>query len=326
MHEPGVPTFGVAQEMPRAVAVELRRLLGELWQVAHGRAPLGLKPDLLDHQRYFDPVATGRRLRSALADIAPVELPTAFPEPLVIRIDSVRALITPEGRAAIELLDAALGDSNSTVHIDGELAQRLERELLGLYRGWSMKRLTQVIDYLAGSGEKLRIPAIGATLTLLVNRSDSPDRPIHRFAPDENRAAQIKVDEAFFRAAGAFAREVPVARRRSSTERDATAQKERLISGWTLHEVIRRLPGALVIDAEKVHVVPGHVDEVLDFIAQELKRRKNVDRTTVEAAFDALVREFRQQAPALAGFGMLYERPGDTARLRELLLDRFDAA
>ena len=58
-------------------------------------------------------------------------------------------------------------------------------------------------------------------------------------------------------------------------------------------------------------------------MARELAGR-DVDRAAVAAAFDALVSELRAREAALAQFGLAFERPPDTRRLRDRLLAAFD--
>jgi hypothetical protein len=314
--------FGLPARLPRRVAEQLAQVLSELWQAAHQRLPGALRPDLAAHHSYFDPVAQGQRLREAMLSIEPVEPPEGLLAPAMqLEIDRERWLITPEGRIALALLQKALEQPGSEVELDAELARRYERELLALYREWGRHRQRQVIDLMGGGKNPLQLPAIGAALTLLVNRSDSPERAIKRF-PKDQRAARRTVDEAFFACAQAFADTLNPPR--AGTKRN-TKQKEALISGWTLGEVRRRLPKALVLDKEAglIYVAPGQQGPLIDLLIVELRRRRKVSLGVFEDAFDALVAAFRDQAEALAGYGLLFERASHTAQLRKQLLERW---
>jgi hypothetical protein len=299
--------------MSRSAALQLHGVLLRLWEACHHRRPASVRHDLDLHRRFFDPVATGKRLRETLPKVDAVVTAEALSPAQAIAIGSGRQLITPEGRVALELLERALGSTDELeVKIDLRLAARWERELLDLYRDWGRHRLRSVVELLGGGDKPLQIPAIGATLTLLVNRADDPERAIKRFAPG---TSQDVIDEAFRSCAQAFAQQLAPSERRSRT-------KERLISGWTLHEVTRRMPDALCIsDEHGVFVVPGRRRDVIGLLVAELKRRRGTDEQLLLDAFDALVREFSRRAQALAGYGLLFERPVETARLRQTLLD-----
>lgn len=309
-------TFGLPDAMPRAAAVDMHKALLLLWDACHHREPAGVRHDLDLHRRFFNPVATGKRLRDTLPTIDAITVPDVLSSAQAITIGSGRALITPEGRIALDLLQQALDSTGPEVKIDELLAARWQRALLDLYRDWGRHRLRSVVELLGGGEKPLQFPAIGATLTLLVNRCDQPERAIRRFEPGTPRDV---IDEAFRSCAQAFAHQIAPSERRSRT-------KERLISGWTLHEITRRMPDALSIsDKLGVFVVPGRRRDVIGLLVTELKRRRAIDAQLFLDAFDALVREFSRCAQALAGYGLLFERPVETARLRQTLIDTWDS-
>jgi len=319
--EDALSTFGLPAAMPRRVAEQVADTLEQLWRAAHYRAPGGLRPDLAAHHHFFNPVAQGKRLREAVLAIEPVALPRDLLSPeMAVDIDGRRWLITPEGRVGLHLVRRALESGRGEARFDADLARMLERDLLGLYREWGRHKLRQVIDYMGGGERPLQLPAMGAALTLLINRSDHPDRAMRRFPP-EQREAQRRVDQAFFECADAFATEIA---QTTSAPRRRTKEKEGLISGWTLHEVTRRLPDAVVISDAAVYVAPGHQARIVDLIVAELQRRRQkVDLRTLETAFDALADEFHRNASALAGYGLLFERSSHTRQLREQSLARW---
>jgi hypothetical protein len=232
-----------------------------------------------------------------------------------LAVDAQRLLITPEGRVALELLERAIEGSGVDVTIDIHLAAVRERDLLALYRDWGRHRLRSVIDLLGGGEKPLQIPAIGAVLTLLVNRSDSPERAITRFPPG---TAQDVIDDVFRSCANAFSEQLAPSTRRATN-------KERLISGWTLGEIARRMPDALQSsDAHGVYVAGERRAELTGLIVSELARREGVDKRRLEEAFDALVGEFARRSQALAGYQLLFSRPVETERLRASLLDAWE--
>jgi hypothetical protein len=308
-------TFGFGDQLPRYAAEQLLETLSELWRACHHRAPGAIRPDLDLHRRFFDPVAQGNRLRKALLSIDTYTPPGPIHQSQALAVDAERLLITPEGRVAIELLDRAIESTGEQVTIDVQLAAVRERDLLALYRDWGRHRLRSVIDLLGGGEKPLQIPAIGAVLTLLVNRCDSPERAITRFPPG---TARDVIDDVFRTCANAFSEQLAPSTRRATN-------KERLISGWTLGEIARRMPDALhSSDARGVYVIGERRTELIRLIISELARREGVDKRRLEEAFDALVREFTKRSQALAGYGLLFARPAETERLRASLVDAWE--
>lgn len=305
-------TFQLSARLPARRVSELRDELELLWDDAVGSVTGELADDLgLLRKRFFDPVAQGKRLREELVSLPPRPGAAALPDALRLLIDDQRAVITPEGRAAIELLRHP-ASKTGTISLDEAKALDLERVLLDHYRRWTRHRIGQVVALLGD--EALRPPVIGVLLTLLVNRSIGPSRGVRRYFEGPERDA---IDEAFREPVGRFAHAIDPGQRRSLA-------KERLISGWTLHELTRRYPAAIRIDegdgVSHVYIAEGSEDMLLDAVARALAR-KHVGLTTAGNAFDELVGSLRDQGPTLAGYGMLFERPRETARLREGLLD-----
>jgi hypothetical protein len=304
-------TFQLGALIPPRRARGLRDELGELWLDATGTTPHALDVDLeMLRKRFFDPVAQGKRLRDELIGLPPRPAAATLPEPLRMVIDDQRAVITPEGRAAIELLEGA-ERLETSVALSETHARHLEWVLLEHYRRWGRHRIEQVIALLGD--EALRPPVIGVLLTLLANRSIGPSRAVLRYLEGPERDA---IDEAFREPVGRFAKAIDPRQRRSTA-------KERLISGWTLHEVTRRYPAAIRLEegdgVSRVYIAEGAESRLLDVVASALAR-KRVGVATAGAAFDDLVQALRDQGQTLAAYGMFFERPGETRRLREALL------
>jgi hypothetical protein len=145
------------------------------------------------------------------------------------------------------------------------------------------------------------------------------DHAMIRFAADGPRDL---VDQAFFAPVNAFADVLSPKRRGNRTAR--------LISGWMLYEVRRRVGDGLVIENYgkskdgKVWIRPGRVPNIVDIIARDLARghRPRVTSEGLAEAFDALVDKLRRELPRLAGFGLSHEQPTETRKLRVQLLER----
>lgn len=305
--------LGVPPSIPREEAERLVDGLEELWTASMG--PLrNLSRDLGALKRFFDPVASGQRVRRELQKLpaAPASARPLKP-PLVLPVQEGKLLVTPEGRVALGLLRDVLVSEGDPVMVDAAAIADGHVQLLRLYRSWCRHRLNQTRDLLTGQAEPLRIPSIGFLLVLLVNQSIGPERAL----PGKQELEKIRVvEDAVFESAAAFARTLDV------SQRGLRPDHESLYRGWWAGEARRRLSGELELDGG-VHIREGGDDEVLSLIARELTRR-DVDRAAVGAAFDALVAELRRRGPELAQFGLAFEHPPDTRRLRERLLSAFD--
>lgn len=307
-HELGIPS-----SLSRDQAERLVDGLEELWTASMG--PLrNLGRDLGALKRFFDPVASGERIRRELRNLPPAPASARSLEPpLALRVDQSKLLVTPEGRVALGLLRDVLVSEGDPVTIDPAAITYAQVRLLEVYRSWCRHRLNQTLDLLSGQAEPLRIPSIGFLLVLLVNQSIGRDRAL----PDKQELEKVRVvEEAVFESAAAFARTLDV------SQRGLRPDRESLYRGWWAGEARRRLSGVLELKGG-IHIEEAGDDAVLSLIARELARRA-VDRAAVADAFDALVAELRTREPELAQFGLAFEHPPDTRRLRERLLSAFD--
>jgi hypothetical protein len=308
-------------------AAELRAILQRLWQIVYG-APIGpLDDDLEKCRAFFDPVARGHKLRERLTALAPVPEETRpsaarLREPLVIEAGDGRLLVGVEARLLFELLDR-YSDPLGAVVVPAEAIHAADQRALAIYRSWARYRLGQVLALRDGrGGEVLQATSVGIVLALLVNRSTAADRAIGRLADEQVRQ---RVDEAIHSAAAAFADRISTGRRRSRTE-------QRLIGGYWLTEARRRLADRLVVtesprgETSLIYIPEQYRDEVIDFVAHDLARRANLQEAALAAGFDDLVDTLRTASNQLAGQRMTFERPADTVRLKDRLLDRFTAA
>jgi hypothetical protein len=305
--------LGLPAQLRRREADLLLADLTALWQMASGRAVGGWLSDLEGLERDFDPVATGKRLRTRLValpdatEIGPLDEVHALPVP------TGRLLITPEGRAAIELLRRAEPERNSDrVVLDEALASRLTADLLNQYRRWGRHRLSSTIELMRGGAAPLQLPAVGTVVMLLINRCDSPTRALPRFNKQDNPRGQDDIDSAVFNCSEAFVSVIKASERRKPG-------KERLISGWYLGEINRRLPGALQM-GEGLNIEPAKRGELVEMVGRELSRR-GVDAPRLSDAFDEAVRELRRRSGTLALYDALFERSRDTARLADELAE-----
>lgn len=308
--------------LERDRADSLRENLAAVWSASMLQPMTDLHGDLVKLRKWFDPVAQGQRLRRDLAALP--QLPETIVDPgppLTFFISDSQGLITPEGRCAFEFLSTLPRDRPGYILSDEDLFP-YDRILARVYRDWSRHRITSVVDLLRGEEKPLQLAAAGVVLALLVNRSTSESRALKRFSAG---AARDVIDDAFFSAVNAFTGAL--------SPKQRTTRDPRLISGWMLYEARRRLGDDVLIIEGSRPETDGRLwvdeikqDEVLDMLARDLGRghRAKVTTETLSEAFDALVFAFRSQIPRLAGYGLAHERPANTLRIRNALIERFD--
>ena len=300
---------------------ELIEVLSAIWRHSMGTDPSDLESDLDLCRRWFDPVAQGQRLRRDLSGIRPLPEGIVDPgPPFTFPIGPDRCLMTPEGRCALDLLEALPGERDGQVVKDSHLVP-YDRLLAHLYREWSRHRLSSVVGLLTGEEKPLQIAAAGVVIALLVNRSTNEARALKRFP---SGSARDVVDDAFFQAVTMFSKTL--------APRQRATRDPRLISGWMLYEARRRLgDDVLVIEGSRpdsdgrIWIDESMEERAIEVVCRDLARghRPKVSVESLGDAFDSLVAVFRQQTDRLAGFGLAHERPANTKRLRSSLLYRF---
>lgn len=307
---PRESSLGLPDAMTSTQAAALAGSLEALWNEIFGRVQ-DLESDLRDLRRYFDPVASGKRLRRLLSELP--DAPSSargLRGPHVLAVTETKLLITPEGRVALDILRRRLVNGEDVIVLTSEALVPSLESLVTNYREWSRHRLAQTLALLAGEAEPLRLPAIGVLIALVVNRNIGPDRAL----PVADQQTRGIVERALLEPAAAFAQRLGAERLKIG--------KESLYRGWMLHEVGRRLPAALA-SGEAVSIVPGKEAAAVDLAARELARR-DVDAAAVAGAFDALVDGLRAHLPTLAPHGLAFERAPDTRRVRAELIERFE--
>ncbi|WP_432956131.1 hypothetical protein [Micromonospora haikouensis] len=321
--------FGVATVLTSSEATAILKTLSSLWQSTYGGQVGPLPDDLVLCKRFFDPLARGQTLRERLAALPSVPLSQAkqfdvLDPPLVHRVGGDTFLIGVEGRLMIEMLSEENLSDPVIVFAETRIA-KAEHDALQIYRRWSTARLQQVIDLRSGRGrEVMQAIAVGLTLALLVNRSDSPDRAV----ASQGRGTESGVDlnEAVFKGAEGFAAII------SGSRRGRSIEEQKLKGGYGITEARRRLAHRMVLSKggakgePRIYIPSEFRDEVVEFIARDLARRPSLDRGRLILAFDSLVSALRASAGSLAHRSMIFERASDTLDLRDDLLNAFNRA
>ena len=292
----------------------LTAFLEDAWITNYARSTRALDLDLAAMKLFFDPVASGGRLREALDRIGPIgeepNLPYSL-ERLLVPVGERRRLVRPEGRIVLEALRSLSPDEKGFYTVSAELALACHHAAAETYAGWGLHRLTSVVATLGGS-KPLQAQPLGLILWLLVNRCTSERRAV----PVRSDDAQLrrKIDGALERPVQAFAGVIA----RGGGAR--SSQPLAMDSGWQVTEAKRRLGSRLVI-GRFVHVTEGCEDDVVGVLAHDLVRRKaSVEK--VEEALKAFQSAFHEAASSLAAVDLYHATSTETARVRHLLLDR----
>jgi hypothetical protein len=220
-----------------------------------------------------------------------------------------RAIVTAEGRIALDLLRDAVAEPGEVCVIDDRALADGLAVLADFYRALSRRRFDKVRALAAGEGAPMLPVAAAFPLLLLVNRSTSPGRALDQSVDEPARRAAL--DEAFAPALRAFAETLSGEKLNA---RDRTLRGLSLYQGYAVTEPSRRLGPRLRREDGRLWIPEDQEGEVLAFLARDLKRRADNDR--ILAAFDRLVEEYRATLPRVANLEFAHERPAHTERLR----------
>lgn len=311
--------LGLPLVLKRADADQIVDALSQIWSWQMQRPLHALEEDLDALRRYFDPIASGTRLRTLLADLPPPPSVNTrlLRAPLVLEGGDL-CLITLEGRAAIAILQIHLPEiSSNSITIDFDTGYLLERSVYQRYREWGLHRINDVLHLQSGKAQSLLLPSIGLLLMLLVNGSHSPKTAMRPFLDErENYVNQV-------------VRTIVKAFCDALNEREHDPRHYVLYGGYPLTEARRRLPTALPLDpAAGIYIPTAEEERVLRFIVAELRRPLRLFSTTkVLGAYDQLVAAYRDELPKLATLNMTFELRSETMRIRqrlESLLDNYN--
>lgn len=304
--------LGLPSKIAREEAVALVSELRHLWSLQVGDPPGDLRDDLGKLKNWFDPIASGERLRRELGR-AP-DATTNVPDPLVYQLPGKKVLVTPEGRAALALIELACSSADpeaAVVYLDGPMLADVERTLVHTYRLWLRQRLDNVSSLLDHETSTLRPAAAGLLVTLLLNRNTAPERALPR---PRDRAKRAALEEALRVPALAWSSKF--------TGRPASPEAFDLYRGWAIGELARRLGGALHLGFEDrgLFLDASHVDTAIDRVVSDLKRRPDRLRGRVPAAWTSLLGAYKEVRPQLVALGVAYDRAFFTKQLGDRIL------
>ncbi|MGN6578335.1 MAG: hypothetical protein ACTHKG_21880 [Nocardioides sp.] len=277
-----------------------------------------LESDLAKLHHWFNPTATGKRLREAL-DQLPQIRPSFVAEfgsleefgDLIEQIDERRVLVGPEGRVAmwIVALGLAMAESDES---DGPLwfsQQQMMTAWATLHRTyleWNRQRLRDVTGLLREETATLRPSAIALLLVLLMNRNTAKARRLP--APVEAKLSS-DVSRAIAQPALAFTQALGGVR-----DSKADARGLEIYRGWATGEIARRL-GSGFHREDGIWIDEDTVPAAEDRLVAALAGRPPKQLEQVPFALEALRSEYERVRPLLTTLGIAHERPSVTKRL-----------
>ena len=304
--------FGVSRMLENAATGALCAYLGALFVAQHGRAPAKLDDDLEKIGKLFRTGVSPKVVRQAVVNLPAtgVSSPPQASDVIALEIDSKRALITPEGRVLLEVLQSKLNDHQATIS-ESELAWALST-VASLYRGWQREWIRRHV-----SGGDLRPKSLAVVLMLLVNRSIGRD---HALRTPRDRNEQGRLADAISRIVNAFLEVL-------GASGVSAAEAGRITSNWMYTEATRQLPGLVTKDKGEVWIEPSQERILVLRLAEILAgRKKPYPAETLEGAVKALTDTYHRQRPAFSALGLAHERPHLTQERLEGLMEAYREA
>lgn len=309
--------------------------LAELWNQQAGLIRTGqraaiefsalrsLEHDLASLHYWFNPTATGRRLRDALDRLPPVR-PSFMAEfgdleefgDLIERVDNRRVLVSPEGRVAMWVIASGLdlaetAESDDSLWFSQQQVMMAWATLHGTYRDWNRQRIRNVTGLLLEETATLRPSVIALLLVLLINRNTAKERRLP--APGEAELSN-DVSRAIAQPALAFTRALG-----GNRDSKADARGLEIYRGWAAGEIARRL-GSGFHREDGIWIDEDVVSAAEDRLVAALAGRPAKQLAEVPFALDALRSEYERVRPLLTTLGIAHERPSVTNRLVDKIL------
>lgn len=271
-------------------------------------------PDLDKLHHWFNPTATGKRLRESFERLNPAVLSCHGDlGDLVEPIDNERTIVSPEGRVAMWALAVGVrdrvgadGGRDDPLWLSQQQVSAAWATLTVTYRGWNRQRLRDVTGLLREETATLRPSVIGLLLVLLINRNTAKER---RLPAPESSKLSSDVSRAVAEPALAFVQALSGAR-----DSRADARGLEVYRGWVIGEIARRLGSGLHRE-DGIWIDESAVQVAEDRLIAALVNRAPEQLTEVNRALDVLLEEYQRVRPQLTTLGIAHERPTVTRRL-----------
>lgn len=267
-----------------------------------------LRATLESLRRWFDPIATGKRLRDEIGRLKKIRLgDSPSIEKFLVPVGPDRWLVTPEGVAALWLIRGAYRHDagHQVVSISTRARREALESLTATYKSWNEQRLRGVAALLQSETATLRPTAAGLLFVLLINRNTDYSR---RLPSPRDPAEAAEISRAISSPALAFAH--ALSGREAASERGLD-----LYRGWALGELARRLGEGLHQGAEGVWIDPEW-----ELSARLRLREALAGRVEAHFAVESALSAYEAVRPVLNGLNLAFERPSYTRRICDELL------
>ncbi|WP_146085604.1 hypothetical protein [Rathayibacter sp. AY1C9] len=316
--------FGVSDELTSLEATSLRHALDMVLTVQYRtiksearELKLRTIDDLLTSlsflRRWFDPIASGKRLREEVSRLSSVRLDASIQqEELFLAVGADRWLVTPEGVVVLWLLLQARESPYEPGIVkmpSAEIQMNALATLTSVYKEWNQQRIRSVTGLLQEETATLRPTAAGLLFVLLVNRNTDRSR---RLPAPRNQAESDEISRAIAIPTLSFAHAL-------SKQDKATERGLDLYRGWALGEIARRFGQGLHQGDEGIWIDPEW-----ELAARLRLRQALVGREAALVAVDSALTAYQSVRPVLSALGVAFERPSNTLRLRAELLQWTD--
>lgn len=306
----GQRAFGFdLSELESSSSTTLIRYLERAWAIEHGAEPLDLQEDLERLRPIFQSHVTGSRVRDHIKTLPRIPLARPFiPHTLFIAVDSDRGIVTPEGRAVIELVRSEMSGRRSDL---AEVAQEVAEFYGESLRSWIGKAVETGL---------VPLPSAGFAVFLLVNGSVGEMNAM-RFPNLKDE--ELDLAAIVMNVASAFSTGVqgpPIQEK----------EKTQLRTSWVISQAVRHLGGNLTRGSgsnggvASIWVEEGRVNAVLTEIVGAVRAREKATRADLERAFNDALKAYESGRVLLGAWGISHERRRSTEELRTQLLAAFD--
>lgn len=307
MSQEHVVLFDTSLDEVDAYGAPMLAYLQRAWQLEHDSSPVDFDEDLDKLRPLFQSHVTGTRVRDHIKTLPRNPLPRPFiPDVFFLNVDSERGIVTPEGRALIDIAGVPAEErANRAAALSNSVALFYGHSL----RTWMAKSIETGL---------VPLPSVGFVIFLLINGSLGEERamrfPNHKDEEDALAGVIMNVASTFS----------------TTLHGPAIKPKERaqLRTSWVISQAVRHLGRSITRGPEKrtgvatIWVDPDGVSPLLEDIARAIHARK-AEPADVEAAFDAAVDEYDRGRVLLGAWGISHERRRQTQQFRDGLLEAY---
>ena len=307
MSEESVFLFGTSLDEVEVFGAPMLAYLERAWQLEHDSTPVDFEEDLERLRTVFQSHVTGTRVREHTKTLPRNPLPRPFiPDIFFLSVDADRGMVTPEGRALIDVAHVAPEDRAGRAAMLSNSVALFYGDSL---RTWMAKSIETGL---------VPLPSVGFAIFLLINGSLGEERAM-RFPNQKDEEDALA--SVIMNVASTFS---------TTLNGPAIKPKERaqLRTSWVISQAVRHLGRSITRGPDQrtgvatIWIDEDRITPLLEDIARAIHARK-AEPAEVEAAFDAAIDEYDRGRVLLGAWGISYERRRQTQQLRDGLLEAY---